>query len=543
MGLSTKPAQGQGMVGGLWWAPQPGPQAEAATCPADEIMFGGTRGGGKTDTAIGRQCRGAQKYGHQWNGLMIRRKYKDFAEIRRRFDELIRLGMPAERVGGDNQVNVVRWDNGATVTLVAILRMDQLEDYLGQQYTEVTIEEAPSIPFLGQLVDRIKGSTRSPHGVPCHIFLTGNPGGPGSGQVRIMYIDPVDEGAINRITSESDDGTKSVTTRIFIRSTLSDNQILCENDPTYVNRIRSISDPALRAAWLDGRWDVFVGQAFTFTPRHVIKPIWPIPEWAPIYMTMDWGFGAPFSIGWWWVDYEGRVIRFAEWYGWNKVTPNVGLRLTDKQLGWGILEREKGLGISNRPIIRLAGPDCFNKKPDYKGGGQGASTADEFVKMTGTAEVKAEFGKSVELNMLPGDPKRDIKIRQFRNRLEVPNDPDKLPMLVVYNTCRDFIRIIPSLCADDKTGEYLEEGQELHPFDEACHICMANKVDVQAGNNIKVLMAEVASKAKAEARQRLDNVSRAAMDELDAIINSVIESTGGTGGTGETGGVGVHHIN
>ncbi|HBF43956.1 MAG TPA: Terminase-like family protein, partial [Desulfobacteraceae bacterium] len=66
-----------------------------------------------------------------------------------------------------------------------------------------------------------------------------------------------------------------------------------------------------------------IGQAFPFNyARHVIKPI-PIPQYAPIYMTFDWGYAKPFSFGWWWLDADNRLYRFAEWYGWNK-TPDEG---------------------------------------------------------------------------------------------------------------------------------------------------------------------------------------------------------------------------
>ena len=86
-----------------FWAPQPGPQLKAATCPADHTFFGGSRGGGKSDCLLGRQLRGAELYSNNWNGLIIRRKYKDFLEIRRRIDGWIAAGMKAERKVGINK--------------------------------------------------------------------------------------------------------------------------------------------------------------------------------------------------------------------------------------------------------------------------------------------------------------------------------------------------------------------------------------------------------------------------------------------------------
>lgn len=516
------------MSDNIIWLPQPGPQAHAWTCPVDEIFYGGTRGGGKTDDAIGRQIYKAEKYGIYHNGLMIRRKYKDFGKIRRRWDELIHMGLPAQRIGGDQQVNYIRFKNGAQITLLAILYPEQVDDLQGQEFDEITIDEAPTIPFISILVDKLKGCCRSPHGVPCSIFLTGNPGGPGASQISATYIGsedgghaPVEEGQVNRVTQTLKDGSKIDFTRIFIRSTLWDNKILIEKDPLYEARLRSIHNKELVDAWLSGKWTAIVGQAFPFGPRHIIDPIWPIPSWAPLYMTFDWGFGAPFSIGWWWVDGDDRVYRFAEWYGWDKVVPNVGLRLTDREIAEGIVEREKKLGIWGKNITRLAGPDCFKKKPDYRGGGQGDATSDEFIDYAAKLRMESTdlTDQNANLTMYPGDPDRALKIRQFRNRLRVPDDPDELPMLVVYNTCKDFQRIIPSLVVDEMKGEDLEDHQEDHPYDEAAHICMARPRGFPDDTEIESIEA----RKHKEQLAKLDNVSRTAADERADITRRMQE--------------------
>lgn len=482
---------------GALWTPQPGPQTYAATCPVDEIFFGGTRGGGKSDCAIGRQIHGAELYGSWWNGLMIRRKYKDFAEIRRRIDELIAMGMPAERTGGENQTNYIKFSNGARLTLTAVKELKQIDDYLGHQYTEISIDEAPSFPFIAQLIDKVRGCLRSPHGVPCHLFMTGNPGGPGANSVKMLYI---------KKAPPNTPFKNGLTTAIFIPSSLADNKILCDKDPSYVNRLQSIKDPALRAAWLLGDWDAFIGQAFDFSRDYHVIPWRPIPRGAPLYMTYDFGFGAPFSVGWWWVDAEGRLYRFAEWYGWDGETPNVGCRLEDSRVGQGIKDKEERLGITGQNIIRLTSHDCFNRKPDYKGGGQGPPTAETWAHM-GIYVIKA-------------DPSRHLKIRQFRERMKVEylnldviavrlglkphEDPlqghvwldasanvvweQKLiemarmkgmqlqyvrPMLQVYDTCIHFIRTIPDLCVDENNVEDIDTDQEDHVYDEAAQVCMA----------------------------------------------------------------------
>ena len=441
-----------------------------------------------TDCLIGRHLRGVEKYNYKWNGLVVRRKYKEFSKIRNRVDELIREGLPAERIGGDQQVNTVRFSNGGKFVMSAIQRVEMCDDHVGEDYTEISIDECTTFPFFMKMVDKLSGSLRSAHGVPCRMFGTGNPGGPGHNDVKLAFK-LGSEFNIKPGTVMYDDLGES---RVFIPSFLKDNKILCENDPKYVRRLMSIRDPMLRKAWLDGNWDVYIGQAFMLSPdHHIIKPL-PVPGSAPLYMTFDWGWSAPFSIGWWWVDADGRIYRFAEWYGWDE-KENEGLKMLDSEIAKGIIQRELDLGISGKPIIRLSDPTCFNKKPDYKGGGSGPSTAEEF--------------RNLGITLRPGDPNRKLKIRQFRERLSIPEDGKTRPMLQVYDTCRHFISTIPSLCMDEENVEDIDTDQADHTYDEACHIAMARPLK----------LVEIQEKKKSD----LDPASMSAQKEYENIIAQI----------------------
>jgi len=444
-----------------FWRPQAGPQTLGAFSPCGLTLMGGTRGGGKSDAAIGRHIIGAERYGNHWNGLIIRRKYNDFAEMRRRWDELIAAGLPAERIGGDQQQNFIRFANGASVCLSAVQRREQLSAFVGQQYSEITFEEATTLPFFSGALDKLRGSLRSPHGVPCRMFATGNPGGPGHNQVKETFrLGNNYNHPANTIFMENGES------RVFIPSFLDDNEILCANDPGYVNRLRAISDPALRKAWIEGDWDTFIGQAFSFGPEHHCEAH-PIPPNAALLSTYDWGFGKPFSWGWWWLDNDGRLYRFAEWYGWSGEADK-GLRLEDSAIAEGIVERERELGIWGRQIDRLAGPDCFAKRPDYRGGGQ----------LPPTAEAFARYG----IILRPGDPSRQSKIRQFRERLRIRRDENgavlERPMLQVYESCAQFWRTMPALCIDEEHPEDVDSEQEDHVFDEAALALQARKLNI-----------------------------------------------------------------
>jgi len=55
------------------WRPQLGPQTAFVECPLFEVVYGGARGGGKTDAALGDFSRHAAHFGSGARGLFVRR--------------------------------------------------------------------------------------------------------------------------------------------------------------------------------------------------------------------------------------------------------------------------------------------------------------------------------------------------------------------------------------------------------------------------------------------------------------------------------------
>lgn len=284
------------------------------------------------------------------------------------------------------------------------------------------------------------------------IFAAGsNPGGVGHGWVKAYWMDKIfPEEFIHPIDYRPQFA--------YIPSLAKDNPNLPES---YWQTLNTLPE-ALRKAFRDGDWNTFVGQVFQEWNRniHVVPMNTPIPEGSPIYMTFDWGFGAPFSVGWWWVDADNRKYRFKEWYGWTG-TPNTGKRLSDSGIAMGILSREKDWGLTGKVKKRIAGPDCFQKRPNYMGGGQ----------LPPTAKVFRDYG----IIIYPGDPNRDLKIRQFHGHLAIRDG--QVPMLQVYENCDQFIRTIPNLTTDKNNPEEIDDKGEDHVFDESCHIFMARPIN------------------------------------------------------------------
>ncbi|MCT4654246.1 MAG: terminase family protein [Cohaesibacter sp.] len=444
------------------WKPQAGPQAALVKCPVFEILYGGARGGGKTDGMLGKFAIKAGRYGKHATGVFFRQTREDLKEaIERSMDIYGPLG-----ARWNASKNFWRFPNGARLKFEYVASEKDAKNYQGHNYTDLFMEELTQWASQTPL-NMLKATLRSAHGVPCQFHATANPGGPGHLWVKQRYIDPAPEGwkLLKEQYENPFTGEIIELDRVFIPSKLSDNRLLMQGDPLYVAKLQQSGSKTLVKAWLTGDWSVVEGAYFDnwATARHVVKPF-PIPDHWMKFRSADWGSAAPFSIGWWAVvsdDYplpDGRVlprgciVRYREWYGCTG-EPNKGLKMTAEQVAKGILERQK----DKEPIsYGVMDPAAFavNGGPSI-------------------AEVMAQ--NSVYFD--PADNKRVAKQGaisgwdQFRTRLD--GEDENRPMMVVFETCKDFIRTVPVLQHDEKNPEDLDTDMEDHVADEARYACMS----------------------------------------------------------------------
>lgn len=160
---------------------------------------------------------------------------------------------------------------GATLRMRWLDRDEDAARYQGHSYTYVAIDEAGTWPDPAP-IDKLRATLRSPHGIPCVIRLTANPGGTGQQWLTERYIKPSPAGVPFYDAERK-------TWRVFIPSRLKDNRALIDNDPGYEDRIRSSGPPWLVRAWLEGDWTASAGQAFFEESILLVdgKPI-PIPR-------------------------------------------------------------------------------------------------------------------------------------------------------------------------------------------------------------------------------------------------------------------------
>jgi hypothetical protein len=437
------------------WRPQRGPQHSLVTCPYPEILFGGARGGGKTDGVLGKFAIKEQRYGRGFNAVFFRREMPQADDLIERAKEIY-VPTGAE---WREQSKQFLMPHGGRIRFRPLYNQTDAQKYQGQNLSDAAVEEAGNYPMPAP-IDMLFGALRSKSGVPIQMILTANPGGSGQQWIKMRYIDPAPTGMtpIERVRA---DGTPLKHRAMFIPSRLQDNRLLLLSDPDYEDRLHLSGSAELVRAWLLGDWNVVAGAFFPEfrTDRHVIQPFELPKHWAR-FRSFDWGSAHPFSVGWWAVSdgsvrgiARGCLIRYREWYGMVPNQPNVGLRMTAEDIAKGIKARE---AADPGTMIGVADPAMFAEDG-------GPSIAQRMM--------------SEDVIFRPADNKR-VPQRgamggwdQVRARLQ--GDGDGNPMLLMFSTCRDLIRTLPAMQHDTLRPEDLDTEGEDHAADETRYACMS----------------------------------------------------------------------
>lgn len=435
------------------WSAQPA-QERFIKCPCFEVVYGGARGGGKTDACLGDWLVHAKRYGAGAKGLFLRKELPQLDAVIARSKELF------FKIGGEWREQPKTWafPNGAVLKFRPLERDDDAEKYQGHDYTRLYPEEltnwADAAPIMKMLA-----TLRSGAGVPVSMKATCNPGGPGHGWVKARYID---NGPYEIVRDGQAD-------RVFIPARVTDNPALMTNDPGYVDRLRQAGSEQLVRAWLEGDWDIIEGAFFTEWQNalHVVAPFTLPQHWAR-FRSFDWGFARPFSCGWWAVASEdlvrpegliprGALVRYAEWYGASE--PNKGLRLSTDEVADGIVAREleRGERVSRATdrIMGVADPAIFSEN--------GGPSMAEAMGRRGVIWRPADNTRVGKAGAMGGWD-------QVRSRLR---GVEARPMLYVFSTCRDLIRTLPAMQHDRTRAEDIDSSGEDHIADEVRYACMS----------------------------------------------------------------------
>ena len=442
------------------WTPQPR-QAIFQARMEDEALYGGAAGGGKSDCALTEALR--QVGIPHYRGLILRKTYPQLSELIDRSHELYPRAIRGAKY--NDQKHTWRFPSGAKVIFGSMQHPRDRTNYQGKRYDYICFDELTHFTWEEYSYLFSRNRPNGP-GTRCYIRATANPGGIGHAWVKARFITPAPpmQTIWDKVPIRFPDGRQEIRwkSRVFIPSTVFDNEILLQNDPEYLTKLASLPD-ADRRALLYGDWDSFTGQVFCewrndpehYADRvntHVIKQFHIPHEWS-IWCGLDWGFAKPFSVGWYAVDHDKRIYRIREYYGCTG-TPNEGVKLEPAVVAREIRRIEaEDPNLKGRTIHRVGDPAIWAS--------QGTESPGALME-----KERVFFEK--------GDNTRLSGKMQVHHRLHF--DENGVPMLYVFRTCENFIRTVPSLVYSQSNVEDVDTNGEDHIYDELRYVCMRNPV-------------------------------------------------------------------
>lgn len=461
------------------WEPTP-KQWLFLRCPVYEVMYGGAKGGGKTDAlllghviqhnmvheryeATGQQNRG--------RAIIVRKSFNRLKDIINRAHSIIPIIAPGMLGSWRDQDHLYRCVCGYRLEFGHMEGPQDHQNYQGQEFTWLGVDQAEELPWGQYSYMKLQVRSSDPLlAKTLAVRCSANPLGRYSDWVKRRFIDPAPEGfkVIDEIV-KLDNGAEIRRERTFIPATLADNKWL---PPEYAAELMAAPEH-LRRAYLYGDWNVTAGSFFgdVFDPGiHVIDDMGPneirIPSNWPVVRGGDWGARAPACSLWGAIDNDGMLIILDELYapGENPTIWAKKMAKVEEQWGW--------MTTTFPTSSKLQGfldPSGFSESTTG-----GPSVAD----------ICFENG----IGWYPADNDRKTGWVEVRRRLmERGGLSGKIPGLRITRRCRNLIRTLPNLLsyAGAKSGSEQKENeshgemddidtkQEDHAADALRYLCMS----------------------------------------------------------------------
>ena len=427
---------------------------------ADEVLYGGAAGGGKSYAICWDACMRCLRYPGT-HAYLFRRTYPELEMTLVRTMQSIVPQQLGKYTAG---VHEMRFTNGSVAHFCHLSNEGEgLLKYQGAEIHWLYFDELTHFtkPMYDYLRTRLRAEKKLGI-IPC-VRSASNPGGPGHAWVKARFVDSTHMGEeIAQIPVESSVlGSVSVRRIEYIPATAMDNPHITRD---YIIELEQ-KPRALREALLLGKWDAFDGQAFPeFTDdpahyvdglyTHVIRPF-PIPAHWTRVVSFDHGYTRPFSFGVWAVDEEGRVYRYKELYGCVKGEANTGILCAPGEIAQRLSQLMETEFTEGLHVTGIADPAIWDRS-------RGLSVEEQIRQV-----FSGVIFRKGDNTRLPGK-------MQLHERLKF--DADGRPMLYVFSNCRDFIRTIPSLVYDAQRPEDIDTAGEDHIYDETRYFLMSRPI-------------------------------------------------------------------
>jgi hypothetical protein len=397
---------------------------------ADLIGYGGAAYGGKSDGDLGVAIAAAFAY----PGCKI-------AFFRRTYPELTGVGgaiprsheLLAGTCSWKGEDRSWQFPTGSVLQFFHCQAENDVYRLKSLQFDILIVDEATSFTWF--IIDYILTRNRATvSGIKPFAVMTTNPGDIGHSWYSQLYDVTRSYGDHRQVKVVQNPNGKSSKV-FFIPAFLDDNKIGIDRDPDYERRLME-RDPDVARALRWGDWSVFAGQAFPDWryDKHV-EPYRELPSWYLRWRGVDYGYTHPFICLWKAKDPDtGRIYIYREYSQ---------TRLTDRQQARNVIENTP----KDEKIIRtFVSPDMWNTK-----------NLDNMVS-TSVEEYRKEG-----LIVTRADNDRINGKRKIHRMLA--NLPDGKPGLIVFDTCPELIRCMPSLTRSKTNPEDVEKVDGDDPFD------------------------------------------------------------------------------
>lgn len=415
-----------------------------------EVLYGGAAGGGKSDAIVVEALR--QVDNPNYRAIIFRKTFPQCRELIIKSLRIYKAAFPRAVYNGSE--HSWTFPSGAKIYFGSMPNSTSYLNYQGLSFSFIAFDELTH--FTQEEYEYLISRNRADgEGLRVYIRATANPGGIGHGWVKQRFIDAAPPNTTHYVKStviDKDGVSHEVQrSRIFIPSSVFDNQALLKNDPNYLANLALLPE-AKKNALLYGDWNSYEGQVFTewrndqngyITKKytHVIEPF-EIPATWRRYRTFDYGYSRPFAVQWWAVDYDGRAYLYRQWYGCTD-TPNTGLKMEPTEIAVEIRKYEQTFERGHQ-IYGVADPAIWDESRGKDG---------TIISMFEREGVFFDKGKH---DRLSGKMQCHYRMRFDKNGR---------PMMYVFKTCKDFIRTIPNLIYDVKKVEDVDTACEDHDYD------------------------------------------------------------------------------
>lgn len=323
------------------------------------------------------------------------------------------------------------------------------KDYLSKQYTELLLDEANQ--FEQNQYDELDGRVRSGDPVLKHLKRTRLCSNPAPGWLKDYFVTPEPKGhtVLRRKLVDPLTGEWEWKTRLFLPARLDDNP-----DKAFVRdyKFKLLGKPShMRARYLYGDWDSTEGGYFEddWNPGvHVIEPFKIPREW-PKFRSMDWGFKAPGTVGWFAMDPDGNLYLFYEF--------NFKL-MRDHEVAKRIIEIEKKFGFWNDRKRRSRLTGVADTQLWEERGDSGKSKAAVF------GDHGIFWQPADKASLQRGAERVTERLRSY--------DEKTCPGLMVFEGCKETRAMFASIPIDERDNLVPDKRSKYaHWFDMVAYAC------------------------------------------------------------------------